>query len=422
MANKSLQETDFSDWGDFVESDYEVDVECEAEPLEGYIEGRYYPIRIGEILYGRYRVEHKLGQGGYSTVWMAYDLQAIRDVALKIIQPGDAGEREYRIQIDIIRTIRDTSHLVTCLDSFYLQSPRGPHQVLVFPLHGPTLSYRVPRMLMALRASAAALQLLQGLRSIHDSGIVHRGKHTSRISPLVALANLRLTDLSITNTLQGMRSLGNASPATKYRYLGRPQKVLLSASLRGVGAAPAWKEGELVAPMKVDEALLEPEFYLCDFGLAFQASTSVSPAMQGPAYYQAPERFHGAYPSYSTDMWSYMCIFAELCLGFTVFHRLGSGGIAEVVHMLGPLPEAWKGTYTGYGDWDSSWYDPRAIPNPVFSLETRVLELVQGGPRGKQLALSILQRGFSYSPEYRLSAAQLLEDASFREFIAMFSV
>ena len=421
MANTSLQQTDFSDWGDFVESDYEVDVECEAEPLEGYMEGRYYPIRIGEILYGRYRVEHKLGQGGYSTVWMAYDLQAKRDVALKIIQPGDAGEREYRIQIDIIRTVRDTSRLVTCLASFYLKSPRGPHWVLVFSLHGPTLSYRVPRMSMALRASAA-LQLLQGLRSLHASGMVHRGKHTSRISLLVTLANLRLTDLSITNTLQGMRSLGHASPATKYRYLGRPQKVLLSASLRGAGAAPTWKEGELVAPMKVDEALLEAEFYLCDFGLAFQAGTSVSQAVQGPAYYQAPERFHGAYPSYSTDMWSYMCIFAELCLGFTVFRRLGSSGIAEVVHMLGPLPEAWKGTYTGYGDWDSSWYDPKAKPDPVFSLETRVLELVQGGPRGKQLALSILRCGFSYSPEYRLSAAQLLEDASFREFIAMFNV
>jgi serine/threonine protein kinase len=137
--------------------------------------------------------------------------------------------------------------------------------------------------------------------------------------------------------------------------------------------------------MKVDEALLGTEFYLCDLGLALQAGTSVSRALQGSAYYQAPERFHGVYPSYSTDMWSYMCIFAELCVGFTVFRRLGNCGILGVIDMLGPLPEAWKGTYTGYGDWDTSWYDPRAIPNPEVSLEARVLECVQGGPRGYSL-------------------------------------
>jgi serine/threonine protein kinase len=116
---------------------------------------------------------------------MAYDLEAMRDVALKIIQPGDAGEREYNIQTQIIQTIRDTSRLVTYLATFSLQSPRGIHQVLVFPLHGPTLSYRVQRMSIALRG-LAALQLLQGLQSLHASGTVHRGKHTSRISPLVA--------------------------------------------------------------------------------------------------------------------------------------------------------------------------------------------------------------------------------------------
>ncbi|KAL7917809.1 hypothetical protein ACQKWADRAFT_305835 [Trichoderma austrokoningii] len=57
-----------SDWGDFVDSDYECDVEDACEPLDRYEEELYYPLCIGEILVNRYRVEHKLGHGGFSTV------------------------------------------------------------------------------------------------------------------------------------------------------------------------------------------------------------------------------------------------------------------------------------------------------------------------------------------------------------------
>ena len=59
------------DHGYFVDPDNEDDVEAEAEPRERYTEGLYYPVQIGDILDRRYRIEHKLGWGGYSTVWLA---------------------------------------------------------------------------------------------------------------------------------------------------------------------------------------------------------------------------------------------------------------------------------------------------------------------------------------------------------------
>ncbi|RKL18486.1 hypothetical protein BFJ70_g14357 [Fusarium oxysporum] len=61
-------------WGDFVDSDCEIDVEDSCEPIDRYEEGLYYPICIGDVLARRYRIEHKLGHGGFSTVWMAYDM------------------------------------------------------------------------------------------------------------------------------------------------------------------------------------------------------------------------------------------------------------------------------------------------------------------------------------------------------------
>jgi hypothetical protein len=46
----------------------------DAEPLHRYGRGGYCPVTLGETLKsGRYKVLHKLGWGGYSTVWAARD-------------------------------------------------------------------------------------------------------------------------------------------------------------------------------------------------------------------------------------------------------------------------------------------------------------------------------------------------------------
>lgn len=101
------EDHDGSDYGDFAKTgDDEDDIEEEAEPWEQYQEMNsrlYYPLCIGEILNQRYRIEHKVGHGGFSTVWMAHDLQDKRDVALKIMISGkETGERELEIHNEIL--------------------------------------------------------------------------------------------------------------------------------------------------------------------------------------------------------------------------------------------------------------------------------------------------------------------------------
>ncbi len=55
---------------------YSCDVD--AEPLQRYRKGGYHPTHLGDVLNnGRCKIMHKLGWGGYSTVWLAKDLEQV---------------------------------------------------------------------------------------------------------------------------------------------------------------------------------------------------------------------------------------------------------------------------------------------------------------------------------------------------------
>ena len=122
----------------------------------------------------KYRVEHKLGHGGFSTVWMAHDMVNNADVALKITTPGPSAEREHTAQNMIASTVQDTSRLLIHRDTFLLPAPKTNHRVLVFPLLGPSLRTHAASMSVAARMSSAK-QLLQAIKALHDGGVVHRG-------------------------------------------------------------------------------------------------------------------------------------------------------------------------------------------------------------------------------------------------------
>lgn len=162
--------------------------DVDAEPLHRYKRGGYHPIHLGDCLnQGRYRILHKLGWGGHSTVWAAKDQRLGTYVAVKI----SVSERQHD-QIDRCLQIRraikpssSTTHpgaafVMETRDHFKLDGPNGTHECLVLELLGPSITdildvrFRDNR-LPAKLARRVARQVLLGLDYLHQHGIGHGG-------------------------------------------------------------------------------------------------------------------------------------------------------------------------------------------------------------------------------------------------------
>jgi hypothetical protein len=55
----------FNDWGDFVDSEGEFDIEAVSGDVNLYPRGICYPIRIGKVVAGRYCIIYKPGYGSF---------------------------------------------------------------------------------------------------------------------------------------------------------------------------------------------------------------------------------------------------------------------------------------------------------------------------------------------------------------------
>jgi hypothetical protein len=107
---------------------------------------------------------------------MAHDLLDKKDVALKVMVSRDGAEREYAMQNEIMRTVKDTSGLVVYQSTFKIYGYKGVvYRVFVLPLHGPSLATCLRQRPIVARMSAA-WDLLKALNSLHEAGIVHRGE------------------------------------------------------------------------------------------------------------------------------------------------------------------------------------------------------------------------------------------------------
>lgn len=168
----------------------------DAEPLHRYTKRGYHPVTLGSILDdGRYKILHKLGWGGYSTVWAARDQRynrlywtinttdCARDGIVVAVKIGAAEDREDR-ELSVMKKLaskHSSPHVMHMLDNFNLKGPNGTHHCLVFELLGPSVADTIDARFSNGRlpgnlAKSIAKQVVSGVDFLHRQHIGHGGK------------------------------------------------------------------------------------------------------------------------------------------------------------------------------------------------------------------------------------------------------
>lgn len=210
----------------------------------------------------------------------------------------------------------------------------------------------------------------------------------------------------------GMAPLDHLDRSAKYEALGRPLK-------QKIPGPDLWKKGELVTPVKIPEAFRTEDFYLSDFGIAKKVGEPTTQLGYPPEDFCSPERIHGKDPSFACDMWSYMVVFSVLYLGIPPFYNAFKDGVmGDIVRQLGPLPKEWRGLFLDFEDGEGfpeSWYDQSQKPDTDWNIPAKIARLRPDADQIEQDHVhSVMSRVFSYRPEERPTAAELLKDPSFR--------
>ncbi|KAI9889213.1 MAG: hypothetical protein M1814_005662 [Vezdaea aestivalis] len=308
----------------FPDADYKTipATQIAEEEIHGVSTGRYYPLRIGEVINAKYQVVGKLGFGLGSTVWLANDLNEHHAVALKIFT-NDAQNRE---EIGIYNHLRGLKskhpghrHVRSALDTFVLQGPKGEHQCLVHEPMWETVgellqrnrSRRFPQDLLKF----FLFRLLQALDFLHtEAHLIHTDISASNIL-------MEIEDRSI---IAEFIAAEQAHPSPRKEVDG----YTIFAS-RGFGSLRGF--GEPV---------------LGDFGAAVSGDVAHDQDIL-PNVYRAPEVCLDIPWGYSVDIWNVGVLIWDLFEDKHLFYGhdpiekryLTRAHLAEMVALMGPPPK-----------------------------------------------------------------------------------
>lgn len=158
-----------------------------VEDVESYVMGGFHPVHLGDVFNDRYRILHKLGYGGFSTVWLASDEKEDRRVAMKVIRASASSNCS---ELEILQQLEQNptehpgrGHISSLLDHFTIQGPNGTHMCLVSEVAGPnvtTLNDSPGKVvgsqrLRAYLAKKVARQTVEALQYIHSHELCHGG-------------------------------------------------------------------------------------------------------------------------------------------------------------------------------------------------------------------------------------------------------
>ncbi|EPE25744.1 Protein kinase-like (PK-like) [Glarea lozoyensis ATCC 20868] len=362
------------------------------EPLSKYQKGGFHPLCLGETLRDeRYTVKHKLGWGGFSTVWLAWDNQEEKYVAVKILTADSPASIEAQHLKGLDQASNeglDEVFIVELFDTFELEGPNGKHQCLIFEVLGPSLAVVLESYsLTSKEVLKATKQLLHAVSFIHENGYGHG-------------------DISIRNIAY---TLPQVPTFNLMDHLDQPQvhDLVLKS---GEGLPPGFPTQIVkAAEWKTQDIFDEADIRLLDFGDTFEQGHEPDHLAQ-PNSLRAPETILTDGFDFKVDLWDVGVTIYEIIFRDPPFMYLGDeeGFIASMLAFIGgEMPKEWDEVYReihrkGGREWEVFENVPESKPGlerKFESLEDKSLKPL----------LAILQGLMKFNPEDRILASEALK-------------
>ena len=181
---------------------------------------------VGTCLNGRYRLDARIGAGGMSTVYRAFDTVLERQVAVKLMHRDIAHNPDqlerFRREARAVAQLNHP-HIVQVIDAGEETDPAHPEHAtpyIVFEyVEGMTLKERIRHFgrLDIPESVAYAIEIARALGAAHERGIVHRDVKPQNIL-VDEEGSAKVTDFGIARTLEqeGLTADGRVLGTTDY--------------------------------------------------------------------------------------------------------------------------------------------------------------------------------------------------------------
>lgn len=318
----------------------------------GFEPTRELPLRINDLVGGRYQIVDLLGQAAFCRAVQALDLRTGALVCLKVVKNNKDYFDQSLDEVKVLRYVNaadpgDEYGILQLYDFFYFKE----HLILVTELLRANLyefakhnrESGAPPYFIPPRIQSVARQVLRSLAFLHSLGLVH-------------------ADLKPENIL--MKS-----------YSGCEVKVI-------------------------------------DLGSSCFLTDQLSSYVQSRSY-RAPEVILGLPYGHKIDVWSLGCIVAELATGRVLFHNAAPVAIlARIEGILGPIPQHMvvRGRYSPrYFTADGKLFERNRQSGHLEFLRPKKTSLARRVPEADAGMLDFLSCLLQVDPAKRLTAAEALQ-------------
>lgn len=375
------------------------DDDDEQEDPRDYCRGGYHPVKIGDVYHKRYHVMRKLGWGHFSTVWLCWDFQEKRFVAMKIVKSQKHYTETALDEIKLLRSVRESDpsnvfryKTVQMYDDFKITGPNGVHVCMIFEVLGHNLLKLITRSnysgIPLENARTIIKQVLQGLQYLHDDcSIIHTDIKPENVLMCVDDEHIRWLALETAQHAKMGMKLSNSAVNTstvqkrpeELAKLSRNKRKKLKkkekAKLQSLEKArddieaqhihfnddssedadkPCGSSSSLCNITSLDSRRPNPALKACpadllkvkiaDLGNACWTNFHFTDDIQ-TRQYRSLEVILGSGYDTSADIWSVACMAFELATGDYLFEPHSNKGysrdedhIAHIIELLGDIP------------------------------------------------------------------------------------